>query len=104
MDVDRSRQKCNFGLASVRFWIGSRKYQSSILAKQYLHFKEFTGSIERFIDVLFYFSFTLEKVESFVSNDSNDICAVGKHLCGGATGLSLRCLSGMGNNGEGLVF
>ena len=92
-------KKCNFGLASVRFWIGSRKFQSRILAN-ICSFKKFTGLIERFIDLLFYLCLTLEKVEPLV-NDSNDICAVGKHLCGGATDLSLRCLLGMENNGEG---
>lgn len=33
----------------------------------------------------------LEKVDSIVDS-LNRICAVGKHLCGGATDLSLRCL------------
>ena len=69
-----------------------------------LSFKGFKRLIERLIDILFYFWFTLEKVESLVSNDSNDICAVGKHLCGGATDLSLRCLLGVENSGEGRYF
>ena len=64
-------------------------------------FKGFKRLIERLIDILLYFWFTLEKVESLVSNDSNDKCPVGKHLCGGATDLSLRCLLGVENSGEG---